>query len=357
MAYPSSFDNLVDPAGSAQMNDPALLHSVVEKAQNDAIEAIQQTLGLNPQGGSGTVAARLNAIETSLGGKLNSNLFHQPFGVATLDASGMLVENVDAAKVSAGTLAVARIPSLPGTIIGSGTIALARLPSIPTSQITGTLPGAQVGAHDAALITSGTISASRLPSSVTANANARVVTLLADRDAIPTVERADGMLVLQRSPQVLWQWRADQSAWIQVGGIGQGAEATIRVEEGTDQLAFTNTTPGYGSVACWSSFTAPPSGRMRVKWHANFESNTAGSIVYIGFEIRTGSTQGGGSPVQAFNSDSALANGNTTRMECGTEDLVTGLTPGTVYHCNLQHMITGNNGDIFYRRLILDPVR
>lgn len=61
--YPSAKDNLAENfsnSTAAEDNHPAAHNDA-----NSAINAIQDTLGINPQGSSGTVAARMTAIETS----------------------------------------------------------------------------------------------------------------------------------------------------------------------------------------------------------------------------------------------------------------------------------------------------
>lgn len=57
--YPSGFDDLPDP-GVTLAGPPA--HSTIDNAQNDAIEKLQQVLGLNPQSAYSTVGARLAAL-------------------------------------------------------------------------------------------------------------------------------------------------------------------------------------------------------------------------------------------------------------------------------------------------------
>lgn len=60
--YPGAYDNLSNPSGSdyVAVNDHAARHSEA----NDAIEAIQAELGLDPAGDYATVDARIGALET-----------------------------------------------------------------------------------------------------------------------------------------------------------------------------------------------------------------------------------------------------------------------------------------------------
>jgi preprotein translocase subunit Sec61beta len=59
-SYPSSADALSNPASGDALSTG---HAAQHANANDAIEAIESTLGLNPQGASATVKARLDAIE------------------------------------------------------------------------------------------------------------------------------------------------------------------------------------------------------------------------------------------------------------------------------------------------------
>lgn len=361
-SYPAALDALTDPAGSAQMNDPALLHSVVEKNQNDAIEAIQGALGLNPQGGSATLAARLAALDTLVGSKANSSLLAQPSGIATLDSGSRLAQNVDASRIDAGTLAAARIPSLPATQIGSGTVALARLPLLPASQISsGTFDPARIPGLDGSILTSGTIPAARIPSSVTSNANAQVVADQPGRDTIPTASRVDGMLVLQRSPQVLWQWRADNSTWIQVGGVPQGAEATLEAYDSTT-LTTSITTFDPGAPGLSQVFTAPMSGKVLITVSSLIIITTGTGAGYFGAEVRAGTTIGSGTIMDSVATQKCVATGGTAggRNAQSMTYQVTGLTPGSSYH--VRTMFTTSSSptatmQLFYRRVLVEPVR
>ena len=360
--YPAAIDNFTDPTPTDNLNTPAVLHTTEHTNVNDAINAIETELGTNPKGAALSVKARLDAIDAAINGKLSSSFFHAAFGVATLDAGSMLVENVDAGKITSGTIAVARIPNLSGAKIngtgsGGAAIPVDAVPSLPASQVTsGTFNAARIPSLDGTIITTGTINAARLPSSVTANANSRVVADVAARDAIPGAERVNGLLVTVLSPFTLYAWRTDNSTWNQIGGPGAISEPNLEFTEATDHLAFTNTTFGAGTANCFVAFNGPQSGQAWVGVHANFESNTAGAIVYIGFEVRNSASAGGGSQIVVPDSDKSIANGNTTRLLCGDEWLVTGLTPGQAYNARVMHLITSSNGDIFNRRVTVKPV-
>lgn len=61
--YPAGLDSLTNPSGGASLNDATTPHAAQHGNVNDAIEAIQGTLGTSPQSGAATVAARIAALE------------------------------------------------------------------------------------------------------------------------------------------------------------------------------------------------------------------------------------------------------------------------------------------------------
>ena len=172
--YPGAIDALSNPTAGDNLDTASVLHTTQHTNINDAVEAIETELGINPRGAALSVRARLDAIDTSISAKLNSSTFHAAFGVATLDGSQKLVENVDAAKINSGTLAAARLPNHSGALIlgtgsGGAAIPVDAVPNLPASKTTsGTFGLAQIPGLPGSQITSGTVSRSRLPADIAA---------------------------------------------------------------------------------------------------------------------------------------------------------------------------------------------
>ena len=90
------------------------------------------------------------------------NLNASKITAGTLDAAR--IPNLNASKINAGTLDAARIPNLDASKINAGTLDAARIPSLDASKIaTGTLDAARIPNLDASKITSGTFDAARIP--------------------------------------------------------------------------------------------------------------------------------------------------------------------------------------------------
>lgn len=65
-SYPGAIDNLTNPTGTVGETQSTVSHLAQHQNANDAIEAIEGTLGVNPQGAAGTVKARLDAAEAAI---------------------------------------------------------------------------------------------------------------------------------------------------------------------------------------------------------------------------------------------------------------------------------------------------
>jgi len=68
-SYPTGLDSLAKPTSTTLENAAGFEHDVVHTDAANAVEAVQSTLGTNPQGGSATVKARLDTLDTTVSGK------------------------------------------------------------------------------------------------------------------------------------------------------------------------------------------------------------------------------------------------------------------------------------------------
>lgn len=130
-AYPGALDVLANPAPT---DDVAVVpHSAQHTNANDAIEAIEATLGINPQGASVTVKARLDANDTAVAAKATTSALTThtssttAHGISTFGAT--LVDDVDAAtaRTTLGLAAIAASGS--AADLAAGTVPAARMPA------------------------------------------------------------------------------------------------------------------------------------------------------------------------------------------------------------------------------------
>jgi hypothetical protein len=64
--YPSALDNLINPTANDALNSVTVPHHLQHANANDALEAIQTVLGVNPAGSHLTVKDRMIAAETNI---------------------------------------------------------------------------------------------------------------------------------------------------------------------------------------------------------------------------------------------------------------------------------------------------
>lgn len=65
--FPSGLDSFTNPTATDTLNSDTVPHAAQHADVNDAVEAIEATLGVDPQGGESTVGDRIGAIESDLG--------------------------------------------------------------------------------------------------------------------------------------------------------------------------------------------------------------------------------------------------------------------------------------------------
>lgn len=216
-AYPGAIDSLTNPTASDNLDTALVLHTSQHTNVNDAVEAIETELGTNPKGAALSVKARLDAVDAAIAARSLLADEGASNGIATLDGSSKLVQNVDASKVNSGVFAVGRIPNHSGALVlgtggGGAPIPVDAVPNLPASKTnSGTFAVAQIPGLPGSQITSGTVPRTRLPADIAANALVKAD--IAGRDAIVAGDRIDGLLVYVRSPKSTWMWRADNSTW------------------------------------------------------------------------------------------------------------------------------------------------
>jgi len=72
-SYPGALDSFVNPTATDTLDSATVPHAAQHDNINDAMAAVQVTLGVNPQGGSATVVARLTALDSTVAGKAATN--------------------------------------------------------------------------------------------------------------------------------------------------------------------------------------------------------------------------------------------------------------------------------------------
>jgi hypothetical protein len=155
---------------------------------------------------------------------------------------------------------------------------------------------------------------------------------------------------------------------LQAGALAIGADfqnLTTKnhqpLDSGTVTTGTFTTTRTAATSPVGVSFTAPPSGKVKVHWAAGLAgSTTGGSAFYLcTFQIRTGTTIGSGTSFVAGDDNKSLqvtnlvsANGE---KQMGRTELVIALTAGNSYNVSLMFRVGAGTGTFSRVSVTLDP--
>lgn len=106
---------------------------------------------------------------------------------------------------------------------------------------------------------------------------------------------------------------------------------------------------------CAVVFMAPFTGRVKIDLAADLDNSISTASTNVAPVVRTGSVIGSGSTVLAALADNQVRNVGTDNRRYGTSVLLSGLTPGDLYNCRLEHRVSGNTGTVQQRQLIVSP--
>ena len=134
--YPGALDTLTNPIGTDALNNATTPHATQHTDANDAIEAIQAELGVNPKGSSATVVARLNGTAV-LGA---ANAFTVGGHTITAQSAAIIPLRINGAASQSGNLLEFRNSG--GTVLSSVSSAGQGLfPSVFTASVNNSSAG------------------------------------------------------------------------------------------------------------------------------------------------------------------------------------------------------------------------
>lgn len=124
--YPGALDTFSNPTSSTPMNDGTTPHAAQHADANDAIEAIQATLGVDPQGSESTVADRIAALEGGGGGGGGGGglvlVYSDTFSAASaVHVDDCFTTDYDAYRIIVSALAASGSPNVTLNMRASGT--------------------------------------------------------------------------------------------------------------------------------------------------------------------------------------------------------------------------------------------
>lgn len=150
---------------------------------------------------------------------------------------------------------------------------------------------------------------------------------------------------------------------LEAGALATGADfqnLTVQnhapLDSGTTTSTAYTTTRAAATSPVGKSFTAPPSGKVKIHWACGLQAAGAVDYVLCSFQIRTGVTLGSGTSIVAASDNRARQLTNTAaEQQGGRTALVSGLTAGNAYNVTLMYRVSGGTGTISRVEVIVDP--
>jgi hypothetical protein len=151
--YPGALDNLPRPTSDTDMDDAGCEGDVVIDNLSDAIEAVQGELGVDPAGSAATVVARLDALDSTVGGKAPTAHTHTLTDVTDAGGAAALEVGTTAGTVAAGD--DSRITgAIQGTLVDANTLLGGTVDNTPAALAPATVIGILSGQADANIVAS-----------------------------------------------------------------------------------------------------------------------------------------------------------------------------------------------------------
>lgn len=126
--------------------------------------------------------------------------------------------------------------------------------------------------------------------------------------------------------------------------------------ENTVDVTTTSTSYVFGATALSRTFTAPPSGRVKVQVYGSQSNSATANSSFLSFQIREGTAQSGtlvSDPADLV----AFQTTGTTGVQSGAGrlTLVTGLVAGTTYTAWGRIRVTAGTGTWFTTAILVEP--
>jgi len=216
-SYPGALDSFVNPTATDTLDSATVPHATQHGDANDAIEAIQVTLGINPQGSSASVVARLTALDSTVAGKaatnqtmyvgttalaINRSSSSQTLTGVSIDGNAATVTN----GVTTATTSLPNVTSVNSTTIpASATLLTSATTSLPnvTSVNSTTIPASATLSTSTDLATKANLSGATFTGAVAVSSgnlsqtgSGQVLVQSTSTSAVPMVVKPTGSLTI-----------------------------------------------------------------------------------------------------------------------------------------------------------------
>ncbi|WP_026931231.1 hypothetical protein [Glycomyces tenuis] len=124
----------------------------------------------------------------------------------------------------------------------------------------------------------------------------------------------------------------------------------------TVDIDTASTTYQFGSTTCGQTFTAPPSGRVKVQVYAHQQNTSGAGITLCSFQVRQGTTTGGTLVYDDLDLTAYRTVGTTgIQGGAGRMTLVSGLTSGSTYTAWAVVRVTSGTGTWHTTTIFVEP--
>lgn len=126
--------------------------------------------------------------------------------------------------------------------------------------------------------------------------------------------------------------------------------------EQTINTSTTSTSYVFGSAALSASFTAPPSGNVKIQGYGAQSNSSATAHSYLSWQVREGTSQTGTLAYDPLDRVAYRTSGTTIiQAGSGRNHLVTGLVPGMTYTVWRRIRVSAGTGNWFTTAIIVEP--
>lgn len=147
-----------------------------------------------------------------------------------------------------------------------------------------------------------------------------------------------------------------------LNGASNAGTTTVQnaVSGGGTTTSTTYTATLTGSTGAAIAFVAPPTGRVLIAWSSGLYNAGAAQDAWCSWELRSGSSIGGGSVVGSWGAtdDRALrlkTASVSNDVQFGDVWLVDSLTPGDSYHVRQMFKVSGSTGTFARKKILVTP--
>jgi hypothetical protein len=242
--YPGAVDSFVNPTATDTLDSATVPHAAQHDNINDAMSAVQVTLGVNPQGSSATVVARLTALDSTVAGKaatnqtmyvgttalaINRSSASQTLTGVSIDGNAATVTN----GVYTSTTSLPNVTSVNSTTIPASATLLTSGSSLDPTKLSAGTAGISISGNAA---TATALQTARTINSVSFDGTANIT--VADATKLPlTGGTLTGQLAAKSTststPSVIVSPQGAISLTVTAAGTGGGFTVTYTLSSGT----------------------------------------------------------------------------------------------------------------------------